>query len=92
MVDPIMARRVANVIRKLKQDLNLTSVVVTHDTRLAERVANHIIFLDNAKVLFYGTIPEMERARNPLVRKFLELDRIDLRALFGTELQEQKVS
>lgn len=92
MVDPIMARRVANVIRKLKQDLNLTSVVVTHDTRLAERVADHIIFLDNAKVLFYGTIPEMERARNPLVRKFLELDRIDLRALFGTELQEQKVS
>jgi phospholipid/cholesterol/gamma-HCH transport system ATP-binding protein len=92
MVDPIMARHVANLIRKLKQELNLTSVVVTHDTRLAERVADHIIFLDKGKVLFYGTVPEMERARNPLVREFLELDRIELRALFGTELQEQKVS
>jgi ABC-type transporter Mla maintaining outer membrane lipid asymmetry ATPase subunit MlaF len=65
---------------------------VTHDTRLAERVADHIIFLDKAQVLFYGTVPEMGRARNPLVREFLELDRIDLGALLGTEVQEQKVS
>ena len=91
MVDPIMARRVANLIRKLKQQLKLTSVVVTHDTRLAERVADHVIFLDQAKVLFYGTVPAMERARIPLVREFLELDRIDLRALFGISwLQDQK--
>ena len=55
MVDPPMARRLGDVIVNLKHQLNLTSVVVTHDTHLAERLADHVIFLDNEKVLLFGT-------------------------------------
>ena len=61
----------------------LTSVVVTHDMRLAEKLANHIIFLDRAKVIFSGTTVEMERSSEPVVRQFLELDRFDTRALLS---------
>jgi phospholipid/cholesterol/gamma-HCH transport system ATP-binding protein len=53
-------------------------VVVTHDTRLAQKVADQVIFLNEGKVLFSGTPFEMEKSSIPLVRQFLELDRIDL--------------
>jgi phospholipid/cholesterol/gamma-HCH transport system ATP-binding protein len=81
MVDPIMARRLANLIATVKSQLKLTSVVVTHDTWLAEKVADRVIFLDQAKVVFFGTVPEMQRSSVPLVRCFLELDRINFRVL-----------
>jgi phospholipid/cholesterol/gamma-HCH transport system ATP-binding protein len=78
MVDPLTARRLGNLIRELKAKLKLTSVVVTHDTRLAEKVADQIVFLHDSKVLFSGTPAEMERSSIPLVQQFLELDRMDL--------------
>ncbi|HEX3940515.1 MAG TPA: ATP-binding cassette domain-containing protein, partial [Acidobacteriaceae bacterium] len=45
MVDPLMGRRLADLIQKLKRQLRLTSVVVTHDMRLAERLADRVVFL-----------------------------------------------
>jgi phospholipid/cholesterol/gamma-HCH transport system ATP-binding protein len=83
MVDPLMARRLGNLIDQLKVNLKLTSVVVTHDMRLAERVADHVIFLDDAKVVFYGTKEEMERSSVPIVQEFLRLDLIDFRVLLA---------
>jgi len=91
MVDPIMARRLADVIERLKQQMNLTSVVVTHDTRLAEKVADRVIFLDAAKVIFKGTLTEMKRSSVPLVREFLKLDRLDFQQLLeNIKPQHQK--
>ena len=81
MVDPIMARRLGDLIQTLKIQLRLTSVVVTHDMRLAEKVADHVVFLERCKVVFFGTIPEMEHSPEPVVRQFLHLDRIDLRTI-----------
>jgi phospholipid/cholesterol/gamma-HCH transport system ATP-binding protein len=45
MVDPLMGRLLGNLIQKLKRQLRLTSIVVTHDTRFAERLADHVLFL-----------------------------------------------
>jgi phospholipid/cholesterol/gamma-HCH transport system ATP-binding protein len=81
MVDPLMARRLADVIGRLKRQLKLTSVVVTHDMRLAERVADRVIFLDLGKVIFFGTPAEMERSSVPLIQQFLLLDRFSLEDL-----------
>lgn len=80
-VDPLMARRLGDLIKKLKFQLNLTGAVVTHDMRLAEKVADRVVFLDHAKVVFFGTIAEMERSREPVVQQFLQLDLVDIRAL-----------
>src|SRR5450756_285676 len=74
MVDPLMAQLLGDLIQKLKVQLKLTSIVVTHDMRLAEKLANRIVFLHEAKVLFFGTYQDMEKCEEPIVQEFLELD------------------
>jgi phospholipid/cholesterol/gamma-HCH transport system ATP-binding protein len=83
MTDPLMSRRLTELIHRLKVQRRLTSVVVTHDMRLAESLADQVIFLDQGRVVFLGTVAEMERSAVPIVREFLELDRIDLKSLLG---------
>src|SRR5271155_5129133 len=80
MVDPLMAQLLGDLIKRLKAQLHLTSVVVTHDMRLAKKVANRIVFLHEAKVLFFGTYAEMEKCNQPIVQEFLELDEMSLKA------------
>jgi phospholipid/cholesterol/gamma-HCH transport system ATP-binding protein len=80
MVDPLMAQLLGDLIKRLKIQLHLTSVVVTHDMRLAEKLAERIVFLHEAKVLFFGTYPEMEKCEEPIVQEFLNLDELKLRA------------
>jgi phospholipid/cholesterol/gamma-HCH transport system ATP-binding protein len=74
MVDPLMAHRLSDLIARVKDQMKLTSIVVTHDTELAERLGNHVLFLDRCKVLFYGTVGEMERSSQPLIQEFLNDD------------------
>lgn len=74
MVDPLMATLLGNLIQKLKDQLKLTSVVVTHDMRLAKKLADRIVFLHEARAIFVGTVQEMEHAPDEVVRQFLELD------------------
>ena len=81
MVDPLMAQLLGDLIKKLKFQLRLTSVVVTHDMRLAEKLADRVVFLHEGKVAFYGPVEEMPKADNPIVRQFLELDMLDVSRL-----------
>src|SRR2546430_17405675 len=78
MVDPLMAQLLGDLIQRLKQQLHLTSVVVTHDMRLAKKLADRVVFLHEAKVIFFGTSEEMERSDEPIVKEFLELDEVKL--------------
>src|SRR5271168_5351699 len=55
MVDPLMAHLLGNLIQRLKAQLHLTSIVVTHDMRFAQRLADKIVFLHEGKVHFCGT-------------------------------------
>ncbi len=73
MVDPLMARLLGNLIQKLKHQLRLTSIVVTHDMRFAERLADRVLFLNQAKAWF-GTLAEFHESEDPVIRQFLELD------------------
>ena len=67
-----------DLIAKLKQQLKLTSVVVTHDMRLAKKLADRVVFLHEAKVAFFGTVDEMVRSESEIVRDFLRLDDVSL--------------
>jgi ABC-type transporter Mla maintaining outer membrane lipid asymmetry ATPase subunit MlaF len=80
MVDPLMAQLLGDLIKRLKSQLHLTSVVVTHDMRLAKKLADRIVFLHEARVLFFGTYAEMEKCCEPIVQEFLELDELKLEA------------
>jgi phospholipid/cholesterol/gamma-HCH transport system ATP-binding protein len=78
MVDPLMAQLLGDLIKRLKMQLNLTSVVVTHDMRLAKKLANRVVFLHEATVLFFGTYSEMEKCEEPIVQEFLSLDELQI--------------
>jgi phospholipid/cholesterol/gamma-HCH transport system ATP-binding protein len=78
MVDPLMAQLLGDLIKKLKFQLKLTSVVVTHDMRLAKKLADRVVFLHEARVIFFGTTKEMEGSNEPIVQQFLELDELKL--------------
>lgn len=82
MVDPLMATLLGDLIQKLKHQLKLTSVVVTHDMRLAKKLADRVVFLHEAKVVFFGTSEEMEKSDQEVVQEFLRLDQL---ILPGTE-------
>ncbi|MEY2412280.1 MAG: phospholipid/cholesterol/gamma-HCH transport system ATP-binding protein [Acidobacteriaceae bacterium] len=79
MVDPLMAQLLGDLIKRLKTQLHLTSVVVTHDMRLAKKLADRVVFLHEAKAIFFGTYAHMEESDEPVIQEFLELDRLELR-------------
>jgi phospholipid/cholesterol/gamma-HCH transport system ATP-binding protein len=76
MVDPLMANLLGSLIERLKQQLHLTSIVVTHDMRLAKKLADRVVFLSAGKAIFFGTMEEMERCQDPIVQEFLSLDEL----------------
>jgi phospholipid/cholesterol/gamma-HCH transport system ATP-binding protein len=78
MVDPLMAQLLGDLIKRLKIQLNLTSIVVTHDMRLAKKLADRVVFLHEGKAIFFGTSAEMEKSQETIVQEFLELDELKL--------------
>jgi phospholipid/cholesterol/gamma-HCH transport system ATP-binding protein len=80
MVDPLMAQLLGDLIKRLKIQLHLTSVVVTHDMRLAKKLADRVVFLYEAKAIFFGTYAEMEKCSEPIIQEFLELDELKINA------------
>lgn len=74
MVDPIMAQSIAALIARVKQQLALTSVVVTHDTRFALQLADRLVLLHEGGVRFFGTAEDMRSTPDPVVRDFLRQD------------------
>jgi phospholipid/cholesterol/gamma-HCH transport system ATP-binding protein len=85
MTDPLTARRLTQLIRKLKTQLKLTSVIVTHDMKLMRQLADYVIFLDQARIVFRGTPQEMEHSSVPIVQQFLTLDHFDPQDLLPLE-------
>ncbi|HEV2305126.1 MAG TPA: ATP-binding cassette domain-containing protein [Candidatus Acidoferrales bacterium] len=70
MVDPLMAGHTGDLILKLKQKYHKTSIVVTHDTHLARKLADRIIFLHQGRVTFFGTWDEFEKSDDAFIRNF----------------------
>lgn len=78
MVDPLMAHLLGNLIQRLKGQLHLTSIVVTHDMRFAQKLADKIVFLHEGKARFFGTTDEMKASDDPVLKEFLALDELVL--------------
>jgi len=76
MVDPIMANHLSNLMLRLKVQLHLTSVVVTHDLDLMRKVADRVVFLSEGKVAYFGPIDGLDSCDDPMLQEFLQLDRI----------------
>jgi ABC-type transporter Mla maintaining outer membrane lipid asymmetry ATPase subunit MlaF len=74
MVDPITARRLGDLIQRLKFQLGFTSIVVTHDTRFAQKLADSVLFLHQGRALFFGPLSAFLGSADPTIRQFLTLD------------------
>ena len=78
MVDPIMSDDLGNLMLRLKRQLGLTSVVVTHDLDLMRKVADSVMFLYKGEAIYFGPVSELKDANHPHVRQFLAMDRVEL--------------
>jgi phospholipid/cholesterol/gamma-HCH transport system ATP-binding protein len=71
-LDPIMADVINELIRSLQKELQITSVVVTHDIKSAYKVGDHISMLHEGAIIFSGTPDEVRSTDHPVVRQFIE--------------------
>jgi phospholipid/cholesterol/gamma-HCH transport system ATP-binding protein len=78
MVDPLIARRLGNIIQRLKSQLGYTSIVVTHDMRFAERLADLVLFLHQGKAHFFGPLKAFMESQDEAIQQFLTLDAYEL--------------
>jgi len=81
MVDPIIARRMGVLIQRLKEQRGLTSIVVTHDMRFAEELADKVLFLHQGEALFYGSLKKFMASPLQPIQQFLQLDAYKIPAL-----------
>lgn len=70
-VDPVMADVINKLIVELHDQLNITSVVVTHDMKSVYAVADRIAMLYDGKIIEVGTVAEIQASSSPIVQQFI---------------------
>ncbi len=78
MVDPIMSDHLGNLMLRLKEQLRLTSCVVTHDLDLMRKVADKVVLLHEGRVIYFGPTAELDQSTHPHIQEFLAMDRVEL--------------
>jgi len=76
MVDPIMSEHISDLMLRLKNELRLTSVVVTHDLELMRKVADKVVILQGGNAIYFGPVNELEQSEHPHIKEFLAMDRV----------------
>ena len=61
---------------RLKNQLKLTGVVVTHDLDLMRRVADKVVVLHEGQAIYFGPVAELEKSEHPHIQEFLAMDRV----------------
>ncbi|MBI2901321.1 MAG: ABC transporter ATP-binding protein [Planctomycetes bacterium] len=70
-LDPVATSVIDELINDLKDKMGLTNVVITHDIQSAFRIADWIVLLDRGRVAAQGTVIDIVRNEDPLVRQFI---------------------
>jgi phospholipid/cholesterol/gamma-HCH transport system ATP-binding protein len=71
-LDPINTARVNHLITGLQKQLNITSIVVTHDMRSAFSISDRIAMVHSGRIIMAGTVEEFRSAADPRVADFIE--------------------
>lgn len=71
-LDPVTTTVIDRLILKMKEELGVTSLVITHDMQSAYRISDRIAMLYEGRVLTEGTPEEIRNSENPIVRGFVE--------------------
>jgi phospholipid/cholesterol/gamma-HCH transport system ATP-binding protein len=76
MVDPIMAAHMGDLIQRLKDKFHRTSIVVTHDTHLARRIADTIVFLQDGTASVFASWDDFANSSDPFLKNFVAQDNL----------------
>jgi len=76
-LDPITSKAIDDLLLQLKRQLNMTIVVVTHELASIHRIADRIVFLDQGKALFVGTLKEALASDIKEIREFFTVGRFE---------------
>jgi phospholipid/cholesterol/gamma-HCH transport system ATP-binding protein len=71
-LDPIVSDSIDKLIVRVRDQLKVTSVVVTHDMRSARRVGNHVFLLHEKKIYAHGKPEELFASQDAIVRQFID--------------------
>lgn len=71
-LDPIMADVINDLIIESAKDLGATTLTITHDMASARKIADKIAMLYQGKIIWYGTVKDLDKTDNPYVRQFVE--------------------
>jgi phospholipid/cholesterol/gamma-HCH transport system ATP-binding protein len=71
-LDPIVSDSIDKLIIRVRDQLKVTSIVVTHDMRSARRVGNHVLMLHEKKIYANCTPESLFASQDPVVRQFID--------------------
>lgn len=72
-IDPITSENLTELMKKIHFDFNTTDITVTHDVKLAGKIGERLILIDNGKMVETGTYQELrEKSNHPLIRSYVE--------------------
>ena len=66
-LDPINTKVIAQIIKKLKNDISITQIVVTHDINFAYSIADKISILENGKIIISGSVDTIKESNNAIL-------------------------
>jgi phospholipid/cholesterol/gamma-HCH transport system ATP-binding protein len=70
-IDPIRADAINDLIIQMKEEMGVTSVVITHDMVSAYKIADRIAMLYEGRIIEEGTANEIENSKNEIVQQFI---------------------
>ncbi len=70
-LDPVTSDELAKVIMSLKQKVNLTTIIVSHDLNFALYLSDRVAMMHDGEVIAIGTPEEIKKSKNPIVRNFI---------------------
>ena len=70
-LDPIMADVINDLIIESARGLGATALTITHDMASARKIADRIAMLYKGKIIWQGTVKELEKTDNPYVKQFI---------------------
>ncbi len=70
-LDPIMSDVINDLIIESVKGLGATALTITHDMTSARKIADKIAMLYHGKIIWQGTVKEMDKTDNPYVRQFI---------------------
>lgn len=71
-LDPIMSDSIADLVLDTQRSLQTTYILITHDIPFTYKIADKIAMLHEGRIIEQGTVEEMKKNPNPVVRQFLE--------------------